>query len=378
MTLTIALSQVAKTGVVDDGHVLAVADALERLGGAELAERFVNKALSDADVQSIQCLPSSAMRDRLLKFNATWRSQTWTSHHPLAKRGAKPPPPPPQTTSAPVVAKLKARVAELEEELKKSAAERDALDGQVVGLKGAYAKDTEAFRRKIAELEAAYAKDAGEADRLKKAFSDETVRLKDELAREMSELKSAHDDERRKLADRIAELEGELKKSAVAAVAAAAARPASSGGKPGGSLFVFPDLHRQVQPIWKEMGANSDATRVVLFFLGAVISESENANAFANRFKPFDDELYALLHADAAKLGAARREFGKILEERVSVCKATWDLVGEPYNQENHYCPSVLFSAGDMKVAEVQTALLRDAQGERVRKAKVVLVNESV
>lgn len=372
MTLTIALSQVAKAGLVDDGHVLAVADALERLGGAELAERFVNKALSDADVQSIQCLHSSAMRDRLLKFNATWRSQTWTSHHPLAKRGAKPPPPPKQTTSAPIVAKLKARVAELEEELKKSADERDALDGQVAGLKGAYVKDTEAFRRKIAELEAAYAKDAGEVDRLKKAFSDETARLKDELAREMAERKSAHDDERRKLMERIAELEGGLKKSA------AAARPASSGGKPSGPLFVFPDLHRQVQPIWKEMGADSDATRVVLFFLGAVISESENANAFANRFKPFDDDLYALLHADAAKLEAVRREFGKILEERVSVCKATWNLVGEPYNQENHYCPSVLFSAGDMKVAEVQTALLRDAQGERVRKAKVVLVNESV
>lgn len=50
MNLTTLLSHVVETGLVDDGQVCIVADALERKIGKDFAVRFVNKQLSDSDI----------------------------------------------------------------------------------------------------------------------------------------------------------------------------------------------------------------------------------------------------------------------------------------------------------------------------------------
>lgn len=272
MNLTTVLSRIVETGLIDDGQVCVVADALDEKIGKDFAVRFVNKRLSDADIaRTLSEHPGAVMPDGLQKLCAIWNRQEWISHHSLAERDAKPPRPSEAD-------RLRERIAELENELKKTAIECAALRG-----KG--------------------------------------YRIENE--------------------------------------------PMPS--------FIPEDLHLEVLPIWKELGGNLDATRIVSLFIGAVSSARNNNIAFANRFKAFDVELYTLFRDDEAKLTDIRRQFKKLLDGRTAGCEVTWDLVGDPINSDLH----IVYGLGahpldnTMTVTKVKTALIRTTEGKCLGKARV-------
>lgn len=184
--------------------------------------------------------------------------------------------------------------------------------------------------------------------------------LKEAFQREVAKPESDAD-ERKRLKSRIAELENELKK---AATKYAALR-----------TFVPEDLHFEVLPIWKELGGNLNATRIVSLFIGAISSAKNNDAAFANRFRVFDDELYALLRDDEAKLKDVRQQFKKLLDGRTVDCEVTWDLVGDPGDPDIHYGLGLFDRSPDntMKVMKVRAALIRIVEGKCIKKAKVEL-----
>lgn len=333
MNLTTVLSRVVETGLIDDGQVCVVADALEEKIGKDFAERFVNKRLSDSDIaRALSERPGAVMPDGLQKLCAIWNRQEWISHHSLAERAAKPPTP----------------------------SEADRLKERIAELKNAYANDTETLKRRIAELEDANSKTAAEMARLKEGFPKETAKLKSENA-----------DEQERLRERIAELENELKKTAIEC-AALRGKDYRIENEPMPS-FIPEDLHLEVLPIWKELGGNLDATRIVSLFIGAVSSARNNNIAFANRFKAFDVELYTLFRDDEAKLTDIRRQFKKLLDGRTAGCEVTWDLVGDPINSDLHivYGLGVHPLDNTMTVTKVKTALIRTTEGKCLGKARV-------